>query len=116
MKKITLTTFFGVAPWIANAQSLGGVFVDSDMVKICLAIICLGLATLFILAMFRHFLDHRIQSKILGMRVPEELAAAILSDKTGSKQKIGIKWSFIFAGLGVDVTICNYTPPELPIP
>ncbi|MCF0072743.1 hypothetical protein LZD49_19840 [Dyadobacter sp. CY261] len=111
MKRITFTLFASLAPSVLNAQSFSEAFADSDMLKIGIAVICMGLAMLFILEMFRRFFDFQIKSKALEMRVPEELASVILNDKPGKDRKSGIKWSFIFAGLGFGLTLVHYTRP-----
>jgi hypothetical protein len=111
MKKVTLTISASIVPWISNAQSFREALVDSNMLKIGIAVICLGLAMLFILEMFRRFFDYQIKSKALELRVPEELATAVLADKPGEKRRASIKWSLIFAGLGLGMTLINYTRP-----
>jgi uncharacterized oligopeptide transporter (OPT) family protein len=111
MKKITLTILACIAPWLSNAQPLSEVFVDSNMLKIGIAVICMGLAMLFVLEMFRRFFEYQIKSKALELRVPEELATVILKDKPGKERKASIKWSFIFAGLGIGLSLVTYTRP-----
>ena len=111
MKKVTLTILASIVPWISNAQSFSEVFADSNMLKIGIAVICMGLAMLFILEMFRHFFDYQIKSKALELRVTEELASVILNDKPGKERQTSIKWAFIFAGLGAGLTLINYTLP-----
>lgn len=100
-----------MAPWLSNAQSFSEAFSDSNMLKIGIAVICMGLSMLFILEMFRRFFDYQIKSKALELRVTEELATVILNGKPGKDRKSSVKWSFIFAGLGIGLTLAHYTRP-----
>jgi hypothetical protein len=109
MKKITVTISAWVIPWLSNAQPLSEVFVDSNMLKIGIAVICMGLAMLFVLEMFRRFFEYQIKSKALELRVPEELATVILKDKPENDRKSQYQMVFIFAGLGIGLSSSLYT-------
>jgi hypothetical protein len=111
MKKITVTISAWVIPLITNAQSADQMFADTNMLKIYIAVICMGLAMLFILGIFKRFFDYQIKNKAFELRISEELASVVLSENPENDRKTSIKWFFIFAGLGIGLTIIHYTLP-----
>jgi hypothetical protein len=109
MKTITLTILACMASQTSGAQSFHELLGDRDMLKIIIAVICMGIVMIFILAMFKRFFEYQLKSKALDLRVPEELASVILKDKSTDERIVSIRWSFIFAGLGVGFTIISFT-------
>lgn len=98
-------------PLITNAQSSGNEPLDRDILKILIAVFCFGISMIFVLKIFKLFLNYQIKNKALELRVSEELASAILNDKSETEGQDSIKWFFVFACLGIGFTIVHYTLP-----
>ncbi|MPR32405.1 hypothetical protein [Salmonirosea aquatica] len=108
MKKIPYIICLTILPYLARAQSEHMAFFDQEMIKICLALLSTGVLLLFILEVVKQFFDYRLKNKILELRVPEEVANAILKPKTG---RSSMKWVSVFTALGIGLTLVHFARP-----
>lgn len=111
MKKIIIAIAVIAAPFFASAQYGGVSTIDKEIFNICASIFTVGLFMIFILAIVKRVMDHRLKNKIVEKGIPENIIASIL--KTNPKEDINInmKWFAILAGLGTGLTIIYYTLP-----
>jgi len=108
MKKIPYIICLTMLPYLARAQSKDMAFFDQDMIKICLALISTGVLLLFILEVVKQFFDYRLKNRIIELRVPEEVANAILKPETG---RSSMKWVSVFTAVGIGLTLIHFARP-----
>ena len=108
MKKVialALTTLF-----MQMAHARGGLY-QPEVMRIVASLIALALFMVFIVAILKRYLDHRLKNKIVDKGIPENIVSSILQTDTGENGNMNIKWFAILAGLGIGLTIVNYTLP-----
>jgi len=111
MKKILSITTAIISPFVLNAQDFDVHSVNHDIFNICAVIFMAGLIMLFILTILKRIVDFRLKSKIVDKGIPENIVSSILQTNPKEDRNINIKWFAILAGLGVALTIINYTLP-----
>ena len=111
MKKKSLISTLFALPKAVMAQSANTMHLDNDIVKIGIAVASIGAVMLFVLEVVKRFMDYRLKEKALELRISDELASSIFGDKLNKSVTEAIKWFSLFAGLGIGLTIVNYTLP-----
>ena len=84
--------------------------INQEVFNICATIFVVILVMVFILSVLKRMLDYRIKNRIVEKGVSEDLASSILRRDTGDGD-LNIKWFSILAGIGIGLTLINYTLP-----
>ncbi len=111
MKKIINTVAIIVAPFVVNAQNSNSFPVDEKVFNAVASIFVVALLMIFILAIVKRLLDSRIKNKIIDRGIPESIVSSILQANPKEDRNSNIKWFAILTGLGIGLTIINYTLP-----
>jgi drug/metabolite transporter (DMT)-like permease len=98
-------------PFAVNAQAFRSTPIDRDIFNICATIFVVGLFMVFILAILKKLMDFRLKNKIVEKGIPENIIASILQTNPQEDLNVSIKWFAILAGLGIGLTIINFTQP-----
>ena len=112
-KIITTGTVFSV-PFVSSAQnndSAQGMTLNEDVFNICATIFLVIVVMIFILSVLKRMLEYRLKNKIADKGISESIASSILQPNTREDGAINVKWFSILAGMGVGLTIINYTLP-----
>lgn len=110
MKKIICILSSISFPFFLNAQD-GNTETDKEIFNICASIFTVGLFMIFILAIVKRVLDHRLKNKIVEKGIPENIIASILKTNPKEDININIKWFAILAGLGTGLSVIYFTLP-----
>lgn len=111
MKKILSLALVVVSPFIVSAQDGNSTEFERKIFEICATIFVVGLFMIFILTIMKRILDHRLKNKILERGITDSVALSILQTNPNENRNINIKWFAILAGLGVGLTIVDFTRP-----
>lgn len=114
MKKIAGILIIMILPLMATAQDSfpGHTFpLNMEVFRTCSIIFLLALVMVFVLSILKRLLEFRIKNKIVEKGLNENLVSSILKPDTREDGAINFKWFSILAGLGVGLTIVNYTLP-----
>ena len=115
MKKIIKAVLLLLTPFVINAQggetSFQETYVDREVFRISATIFTVILFMVFLLAILKWILEHRLKNKIVDKGVSENLVASVLQTTTKQDGNATIKWFAILAGTGAGLTIVNYTLP-----
>jgi hypothetical protein len=111
MKKFLTLVVVLLSSLALNAQPTVSSGIDHDVFNICATIFVIGLFMLFILTIMKRIVDFRLKNKIIEKGIPESLVTSILQVNPKEDRNINIKWFSVLAGLGVALTIINYTMP-----
>ncbi|MEZ5106838.1 MAG: hypothetical protein R2757_20200 [Draconibacterium sp.] len=111
MKKIIIITTLLSAPVFVHAQSNNLPVINEDIFKIGTTIFVVGLFMVFILGILKRIMDYRLKNKIVEKGIPENITSSILQTNPKEDKNNNIKWFAILTGLGVGLTIVNYTLP-----
>jgi hypothetical protein len=111
MKKLLSILTIVFAPFILAAQEVENSHIDREVFRTCSIIFFIALFMLFILAITRKFIDFRIKSKIVDKGIPESMVSSLLQTNPNEDRNGYIKWGTVIAGIGVGLTIVNYTLP-----
>jgi H+/Cl- antiporter ClcA len=65
----------------------------------------------FILNVLKKIFEYRLKNKIVNKGIPQDVASSILQTSEGDNKNAPVKWFALLAGLGVGLTIVNYTLP-----
>lgn len=85
--------------------------INGDVFNIGATIFVIILVMIFVLSILKRMLDYRLKNKIADKGVSEIIASSILQSDSKEDGAINIKWFSILAGIGVGLTIVNYTLP-----
>ncbi|HEV7348194.1 hypothetical protein [Telluribacter sp.] len=114
MKKTLCIVTMATISFMAIAQENNptqGMSVSEDIFNISATIFVVILVMIFILSILKRMLDYRLKNKIADKGVSENIASSILQSDTKEDGAINIKWFSILAGIGIGLTIINYTLP-----
>lgn len=111
MKKIINIVAVVIAPFAANAQNNNPSSFNQEIFNIIATIFVVGIFMLFIFAIIKRLLDSRLKNKIIDKGVPENIVSSILQTNPKEDRNSNIKWFAILTGLGIGLTIINYTLP-----
>jgi hypothetical protein len=111
MKKIISTAAIVIAPLTLSAQDVNSEHMNMEVFNVISTIFVVGLFMVFIMNVMKRVIDFRLKRKIIEKGIPESLAASIIQTNPKEDRNINIKWFAILAGLGVALTIINYTQP-----
>lgn len=111
MKKIINIAVIVAAPIFSNAQSGNSQVMDKEVFNICATIFTVGLFMIFILVIIKRVMDYRIKNKIVEKGIPDSIASSVLQTSPRENRNINIKWFALLAGIGIGLTIINYTLP-----
>jgi capsular polysaccharide biosynthesis protein len=111
MKKIINIAVIVAAPIFSNAQSGNSQVMDKEVFNICATIFTVGLFMIFILVIIKRVMDYRIKNRIVEKGIPDSIASSVLQTSPRENRNINIKWFALLAGIGIGLTIINYTLP-----
>ena len=114
MKKVITIVITIFTANTISAQNNGlqqSTYIDHDIFNICASIFVVALFMIFILNILKRHLEYRLKNKIVDKGIPENVALSILQTNGREHRNINIKWFAILAGIGVGLTIVNYTLP-----
>ena len=114
MKKVLTITMAFLGVIAVNAQegyrsTENGM--NGEVFRVCATIFVVLAFMVFILAILKRILEYRLKNKIVDKGIPENIVSSILQTDTGENGNMNIKWFAILAGLGIGLTIVNYTLP-----
>ncbi|MCC6287976.1 MAG: hypothetical protein IT249_08825 [Chitinophagaceae bacterium] len=111
MKKIISIATVIATPFFVNAQNTNTPAIDKEIFNICATIFVVGLFMIFILVILKKIIDYRLKNKIIDKGIPENVISSILQTNPKENRNSNIKWFAILTGLGIGLTIINYTLP-----
>jgi hypothetical protein len=111
MKKSLSVLAIVFSPFILAAQEVENNHIDREVFRTSSVILVIAMFMLFFLAIIRKFIDFRIKNKIVDKGIPESMASSLLQTNPNEDRNSYIKWGTVIAGLGVGLTIVNYTLP-----
>lgn len=111
MKKIICLLAGMIFPLFVNAQDNRYPEYAKEIFNVCASIFTLGLVMIFILAIMKRTMDHKLKDKILEKGVPDEIVSSVLKTNPKEDRNLNIKWFAILMGLGTGLAIINYTLP-----
>jgi drug/metabolite transporter (DMT)-like permease len=114
MKKIASILIIMISPLVASAQDrfLGYDFrLNMEVFRTCSIIFLIALVMIFVLSVLKRFLEFRIKNKIIERGVNENLVSSILKPNTREDGSVNFKWFSMLAGMGIGLTMVNYTLP-----
>ena len=98
-------------PFAANAQANRVNDEEMEIIRICFVLVSAALLIVFILGILKRFFDYRLKDRIVEKGIPETMASTILQTSVVENRNANIKWFAILVGIGVGLTIVNYTRP-----
>ena len=114
MKKIILVIPVLAASFTLVAQDVSfgeSGRMDRKAFEIISMIVVLVLFMTFILNMLKRIFEYRLKNKIVNKGIPQDAASSILQTSEVDNKNAPVKWFALLAGLGVGLTIVNYTLP-----
>lgn len=111
MKKTLSILTIVFSPFILSAQEAETNHIDREVFRTCSIIFLIALFMLFFIVIIRKIIDYRIKSKIIDKGIPESLVSSILQHNPNEDRNGVVKWGTVIAGIGVGLTIVNYTLP-----
>lgn len=114
MKRIIFVILVLAGSLSAHAQEVSfgqGLALNMEAFRIIATIVVLVLIMTFILNMFKKIFDYRLKNKIVDRGIPQEATASILRTEQVDNKNAPVKWFALLAGLGLGLTIVNYTLP-----
>ena len=93
-----------------NTNTYHDMGISEEAFKISATILVLILVMIFILSVIKRMLDYRIKNRIVERGVSEDLASSLLQSDT-TDGNVNIKWFLILTGMGLGLTLVNYTLP-----
>ncbi len=97
--------------YAANASTNNSFKVDERSFELIAPFFLIGFLLLFIHAMLKLYMDSRLKNKVIEKDTPENIVSIILRTGPNEKKDANLKWFILFFGLGVALTIINYTLP-----
>lgn len=111
MKRILNIAFGIIVPFAALAQNNNGFQMDEHIFNAIASILVVALFMVFIVTILKRILDNRLKNKIIDKDISENLAGSLLQTNPKENRNINIKWFVLLAGIGIGLTIINYTLP-----
>lgn len=117
MKKHIVTiliTFFYLVASSARANGEVPNYGDlghEDMFNTIALILVLIIVLVFILTMAKRIFDNKIKNRIIDKGISEGQISTILRPGADEENYVNIKWFALMTGIGIGLTIVNYTIP-----
>lgn len=112
MLKKSMTLLLLLFAGLAQAQGDGYRYkINQEIFEITAAIAVTLMVMLFILAVIKRYLDHKLKNKIVDKGISENMAASLLQTTPAENGNQHIKWFAILAGIAGGLTAVNYTQP-----
>jgi hypothetical protein len=118
MKRIITIAIILLMAITANAQTdndASKTIIDSGFMRELLstsgALVAVFLITTFILNFVRLVLDNRIKNRLIEKGAAENLVSQLLQPFSKENKMEPIKWFCILAGIGLGLSLINYTQP-----
>ena len=111
MKKIIGVAVFLTASLAVKAQSINNPTFDKEIFNVGATIFTVALFMFFIITVLKHVLEYRIKNKIAEKGISENMASSILQKSPKEDRNSNIKWFSMLTGIGLGLTIINYTLP-----
>lgn len=111
MKTTFLTINAIASTLVANAQNDSVSPVDKDILVMIGMLILTALISFTILTIIKRWMEYRLKNKSIDKGLSENIINSILQDDTNRNKNSNIKWFSILAGVGIALTIINYTLP-----
>jgi hypothetical protein len=96
---------------IANAHNDSILTIDKDIQVMIGMLIGISLISFIILSIIKYWMEYRLKNKLIDNGLSENVINSILQDGTNRNRNSNIKWFAILAGVGIALTIINYTLP-----
>ena len=115
MKKILTIAILLFLPGFSQAQDIYQIGDDVNMsrqfIDIPAMILILYLVLMFILTIMKSILDNRLKSQMIEKGVTDKVAEQFLQPTKNDSRGMALKWFLILMGIGVGLTIIDYTLP-----
>jgi hypothetical protein len=111
MKKILFIVSIMSAPFISFAQDSSSQPMNMDVFRVISMIFMAALFMLFVITVMKRIFEFRLKNKVMDKGISETIISTILSTNPNEDRNANLKWATILAGIGVGLTIINYTLP-----
>ena len=111
MKNTFLTIIAIISTIVANAQNDSISTVDKDIQVMIGILIVIALISFTILTIIKRWMEYRLKNKLIDNGLSENTINSILQNGTNRNKNSNIKWFAILVGVGIALTIINYTLP-----
>ena len=69
---------------------------------------------LFILALVRVIMDHRLRNKILSRETSQDMSNRLLQPESARSRALGsLKWALVLVGIGIGIGIGQFAPAQM---
>lgn len=99
------------APFISFAQDSSSQPMNMDVFRVISMIFMAALFMLFVITVMKRIFEFRLKNKVMDKGISETIISTILSTNPNEDRNANLKWATILAGIGVGLTIINYTLP-----
>jgi drug/metabolite transporter (DMT)-like permease len=112
MKKVNMLVALVLAatPVFAQGDNQNPLY-QPEMLRIMFTIAIVIVFMVFILAIMKLYLGHRLKNKIVDKGLSENIATSILQTNPHEDRNSNIKWFLLMAGVGTGLLIVNYSQP-----
>lgn len=97
--------------FVANAQSNYISTIDKDILVLIGILILTAIISITVLTILKRWMDYRLKNKLIDNGLSENIIKSILQGDSNRNKNSNIKWFTLLAGVGVALTIINYTLP-----
>ena len=99
------------APFISFAQDSTSHPMNMEIFRVISMIFMVALFMLFVITVMKRIFEFRLKNKVMDKGISETIISTILSSNPNEDRNANLKWATILAGIGVGLTIINYTLP-----
>lgn len=100
-----------IAPFVLKAQEVGTQSFNPEVFRTCSIIFLIGMFMFLFLAILKKVFEFRLKNKIIDKGIPEHIIGSILQSNPNEDRNSYVKWGVIVAGIGIGLTLVNYTLP-----
>lgn len=111
MKKFMVVAALMIAPFVLKAQEAGAQSFNPEVFRTCSIIFLIGMFMFLFLTILKRVFEFRLKNKIIDKGIPEHIIGSILQTNPNEGRNSYVKWGVIVAGLGIGLTLVNYTLP-----
>lgn len=111
MKIAFLTIITSATTCAAHAQNNNIPTIDKDIQVMIGMIIGIAFISFTILSILKLWMRYRLKNKLIDNGLSENIINSILQEGNNSNKNSNLKWFVILAGVGIALTIINYTLP-----
>lgn len=111
MKKFLCLAATISSPFLLKAQGTVQQPLNMEVFRTCSIIFMAALFMLFFIVVLNKIFEFRLKGKIVEKGIPESIISSILHTNPNEDRNSNIKWGIILAGIGIGLTLVNYSLP-----